>query len=49
MVLDAAAAAMVRLRAQVAGGQVRMTQYAQQEMFAEAFTLDDVMAAIGSS
>jgi len=46
---DDAAAALVRLRAQVAGGHLRVTQHAQQEMFAEAFTLDDVMAAIGSS
>ena len=37
-----------RVRTQIASGQFRVTQHAQQETFAEAFTLDDVVAAIGT-
>ena len=46
---QAAVTAVARVRAQVASGTFRVTQHAQQEMFAEAITMDEVVAAIGTS
>jgi len=37
-----------RVRALVAAGTFRVTQHAQQEMFAEAITLDEVVVAIAT-
>lgn len=43
---DDAAGMVAQVRSLIVSGQFRVTQHAQQEMFAEAFTLDDVVAAI---
>ncbi|HVA92783.1 MAG TPA: DUF4258 domain-containing protein [Chloroflexota bacterium] len=41
-------AAVARIRARIATGALRVTQHAQQEMFADAITLDAVIEAIGT-
>ena len=39
-------ALLFRIRSQTAGGDLRITQHAQQEMAEDAISLDDVLEAI---
>lgn len=39
---------LLRVRAQAASGQIRLTLHAQQEMAAESITLDDALHAIAT-
>ena len=45
---DPSQAAVAYIRARIAAGAFRVTQHAQQEMFADALTLDEVIEALWS-